>query len=193
MKTILRRIAGSAAYGQSSRVTAELLSRDDKSRLYACGPRLRLDAETVRDNALATAGLLSLKQGGRRSSRRRRKGSGWSRDWWTIRRRFPRGRIATAAACMSAGDRRTTASDRHHHRGAFTRWLAGGGVKRGFTWGRTDELGCTIVENPVHVHHLNATVLHLMGLDHTRLTFKYQGRQYRLTDVRGNVVHDLLA
>jgi hypothetical protein len=72
-------------------------------------------------------------------------------------------------------------------------WLAGGGVKRGLTYGRTDELGYSIAEKPVHVHDLNATVLHLLGLDHERLTFRYQGRDFRLTDVHGHVVRDLLA
>ncbi len=71
-------------------------------------------------------------------------------------------------------------------------WLAGGGVKRGLTYGRTDDLGYHIVENPVHVHDLNATVLHLLGLDHERLTYRYQGREFRLTDVHGKVVRDLL-
>jgi arylsulfatase A-like enzyme len=92
-----------------------------------------------------------------------------------------------------SGDGRNTASGRDHHKGAFTMWLAGGGVKGGLTWGRTDDLGYTIAEDPVHVHDLNATVLHLLGLDHTKLTFKYQGRQYRLTDVHGNVVREMLA
>jgi len=81
---------------------------------------------------------------------------------------------------------------RDHHKEAFTMWLAGGGVKRGFTYGRTDDLGYNIVENPVHVHDLNATILHLLGLDHERLTFRYQGRDFRLTDVHGNVIKDLL-
>ena len=71
-------------------------------------------------------------------------------------------------------------------------WLAGGGVKRGVTFGRTDDLGYNIVENPVHVHDLNATVLHLLGLDHERLTFRYQGRDFRLTDVHGKAVKGLL-
>jgi uncharacterized protein (DUF1501 family) len=91
-----------------------------------------------------------------------------------------------------SGDGRNTASGRDHHKGAFTMWLAGGGIKGGLTWGRTDDLGYTIAEHPVHVHDLNATVLHLLGLDHTKLTFKYQGRQYRLTDVHGNVVKEIL-
>ncbi len=82
---------------------------------------------------------------------------------------------------------------RDHHPQAFTIWLAGGGVKPGLTLGRTDELGFNVVEDPVHVHDLQATVLHLLGLDHTRLTFKFQGRQFRLTDVHGNLVPRLLA
>jgi len=72
-------------------------------------------------------------------------------------------------------------------------WLAGGGVKGGFDYGQTDELGFGIVENPVHVHDLQATLLHLLGFHHDRLTFRFQGRDYRLTDVHGHVVQDLLA
>jgi Protein of unknown function (DUF1501) len=82
---------------------------------------------------------------------------------------------------------------RDHHPQAFTMWLAGGGVKPGLTYGTTDELGFHIVEDPVHVHDLQATILHLLGFDHERLTFTHQGRQFRLTDVHGHVVHDILA
>jgi len=80
----------------------------------------------------------------------------------------------------------------HDHYG-FTVWLAGGGVKAGFSYGATDEFGLSAVENRVHVHDLHATILHLLGLDHERLTYRYSGRDYRLTDVHGHVVHDLLA
>jgi hypothetical protein len=72
-------------------------------------------------------------------------------------------------------------------------WLAGGGVKPGISYGLTDELGYSIARDPVHIHDLNATLLHLLGLDHERLTFRYQGRDYRLTDVHGHVVRGLLA
>jgi hypothetical protein len=82
---------------------------------------------------------------------------------------------------------------RDHHPRAFTVWLAGGGIKPGITHGSTDELGYNVATDPVHVHDLHATILHLMGLDHTRLTYKFQGRQFRLTDVHGNVVQPLLA
>jgi uncharacterized protein (DUF1501 family) len=82
---------------------------------------------------------------------------------------------------------------RDHHPRAFTMWMAGGGIKPGVTIGATDELGYTIAEDPVHVHDLHATALHLMGIDHLRLTTKFQGREYRLTDVHGNVVSKLLA
>jgi hypothetical protein len=82
---------------------------------------------------------------------------------------------------------------RDHQRSAFTMWLAGAGVKPGFTLGRTDELGGRVVDDPVHVHDLNATILHLMGLDHKRLTYRHQGRDMRLTDVAGNVVEKILA
>jgi hypothetical protein len=82
---------------------------------------------------------------------------------------------------------------RDHHPQAFTMWLAGGGVKPGLTYGATDELGFHVVENPVHVHDLQATVLHLLGFDHEKLTFRYAGRDFRLTDVHGRVVTDILA
>jgi hypothetical protein len=82
---------------------------------------------------------------------------------------------------------------RDHHKDAFSIWLAGGGVKGGTTVGRTDDLGYTIVEDPVHINDFHATLLHLLGLDHERLTFKFQGRDYRLTDVAGKVVTKLLA
>lgn len=82
---------------------------------------------------------------------------------------------------------------RDHHPQAFTMWMAGGGVKAGLSYGATDELGFHVVENPVHVHDVQATMLHCLGLDHERLTYEFQGRRYRLTDVHGNVVKDLLA
>ena len=80
----------------------------------------------------------------------------------------------------------------HDHYG-FTVWMAGGGVKPGFSYGATDEFGCTAVENRVHVHDLHATILHLMGLDHEKLTYRYSGRDFRLTDVHGKIVHDIIA
>jgi hypothetical protein len=82
---------------------------------------------------------------------------------------------------------------RDHHIDAYTMWLAGGGVKRGHVHGKTDEIGYSVVENPVHVHDLQATILHLLGLEHTKLTFRFQGRDYRLTDVHGEVVKGILA
>lgn len=82
---------------------------------------------------------------------------------------------------------------REHHPFGFTMWLAGGGVKGGYVHGATDEFGWHSVENKVHVHDLHATILHLMGIDHERLTYRYSGRDFRLTDVAGNVVQELLA
>lgn len=82
---------------------------------------------------------------------------------------------------------------RDHHPQAYTMWLAGGGIKPGLSYGATDELGFNVVEKPVHVHDLQATILHLLGLDHERLTHRYQGRDFRLTDVHGHVVNDILA
>ena len=72
-------------------------------------------------------------------------------------------------------------------------WLAGGGIKPGITYGATDELGYNAVEDVVHVHDLHATMLHLLGIDHPRLTYRFQGRDFRLTDVAGNVVKGILA
>lgn len=81
---------------------------------------------------------------------------------------------------------------RDHHPYAFTMWLAGGGVKPGITYGASDDLAMNVAENPVHVHDLQATLLHLLGIDHQQLTFKFQGRNFRLTDVHGEVVRDIL-
>ncbi len=82
---------------------------------------------------------------------------------------------------------------RDHHPRCFTIWMAGGGIKRGITHGETDDFGYNITRDPVHVHDLHATMLHCLGIDHTRLTFKFQGRHHRLTDVHGKVVKALLA
>ncbi|NBS19142.1 MAG: DUF1501 domain-containing protein [Flavobacteriia bacterium] len=82
---------------------------------------------------------------------------------------------------------------RDHHPGCFTMWMAGAGVKKGFVYGQTDDFSYNVVENPVHVHDFQATLLHLTGINHERLTFKHQGRRFRLTDVHGHVVHDLLS
>ncbi|HUQ91516.1 MAG TPA: DUF1501 domain-containing protein [Bryobacteraceae bacterium] len=82
---------------------------------------------------------------------------------------------------------------RDHHPRAFTTWLAGGGIKPGVTVGATDDIGYNVAEDPVSVHDLHATILHLMGLDHTKLTYRFQGREFRLTDVHGELVRKLLA
>ena len=82
---------------------------------------------------------------------------------------------------------------RDHHNRCFSLWMAGGGLKAGYTHGQTDELGFNVAADPVHVHDLHATLLHQLGFDHTRLTFRFQGRDYRLTDVHGRVVKELLA
>ena len=87
---------------------------------------------------------------------------------------------------------RNNRNGRDHHPHAFTMWMAGGGIKPGIAV-ETDEFGFNVVEDPVHVHDLHATILHLLGLDHTKLTYRFQGRDFRLTDVDGNVVKKLLA
>ena len=91
---------------------------------------------------------------------------------------------------MMQGDRASVGRD--HHKDAYTIWMAGGGIQGGMTYGQTDELGYFPTENPVEVHDFHATLLHLMGVDHTKLTFKYQGRNFRLTDVAGNVINDIV-
>ena len=85
------------------------------------------------------------------------------------------------------------AKGREHHAWAFTSWLAGAGVKPGITYGATDEYGIQVAENGVHVHDLHATILHLLGIDHTRLTYRHAGRDFRLTDVHGKAVSGVLA
>lgn len=93
----------------------------------------------------------------------------------------------------SQGKLTLTNYGRDHHPKCFTIWMAGGGVKKGLVYGKTDEFGYNIIENPVHVHDFQATLMHLLGIDHEKLTFKHQGRRYRLTDVHGHVVKDILA
>ena len=98
------------------------------------------------------------------------------------------GRTSYCQGPLSQGD-----YGRDHHPRCFTIWLAGAGVKSGFSFGESDELGYNIVRDPVHVHDLQATILYLLGVDHERLVFRYQGRRFRLTDVHGRVVKDILA
>ncbi|MCB0493302.1 MAG: DUF1501 domain-containing protein, partial [Cyclobacteriaceae bacterium] len=92
----------------------------------------------------------------------------------------------------SQGELTATSFGRDHHPRCFTLFMAGAGVKKGITYGETDEFGYNITSNPVHVHDFQATVLHLLGVDHERLTYRSQGRRFRLTDVSGNVVNDIL-
>ena len=94
---------------------------------------------------------------------------------------------------MAQGGGDVRKAGRDHHKEAYTVWMAGGGTKGGYTHGETDDLGYAVTENGVHLHDFNATILHLLGVDHERLTFRYQGRQFRLTDVHGHVVKDIIA
>ena len=93
----------------------------------------------------------------------------------------------------SQGQLTETNYARDHHPSCFTIFMAGAGIKKGITYGKTDEFGYNIVENPVHIHDFQATLMHLMGIDHEKFTFKFQGRRYRLTDVHGNLVKDILS
>lgn len=91
------------------------------------------------------------------------------------------------------GDMTAETYGRDHHPRCFSMWLAGGGIRGGLTWGETDDFGYNVVRDGVHVHDLQATILHQLGLDHTQLTYRFQGRDFRLTDIGGHVVQDLLA
>jgi hypothetical protein len=82
---------------------------------------------------------------------------------------------------------------RDHHIDAFTIWMAGGGVKAGYSYGETDEIGFSPVSGAVDIHDLHATMLHLLGVEHTKLTYRFEGRDHRLTDVHGRVIHDIIA
>jgi hypothetical protein len=93
----------------------------------------------------------------------------------------------------SQGTLSETNYGRDHHPRCFSIWAAGGGVKPGITYGQTDDFSYNILQNPMEVHDLHATMLHLLGIDHTKLTFRHQGRDFRLTDIAGNVVKDILA
>lgn len=101
------------------------------------------------------------------------------------------GRTPMAQGKNGSGQENSKAG-RDHHKEAYTVWMAGGGVKGGHVHGLTDELGYGVAENGVHLHDFNATILHLLGIDHERLTYRYQGRQFRLTDIHGHVVKDVL-
>jgi hypothetical protein len=95
--------------------------------------------------------------------------------------------------CYAQGAANREKYGRDHHGKAFSIWMAGGGIRGGMSYGATDDFGFNVVENAVHIHDLQATILHCLGIDHTRLTYRFQGRQFRLTDVHGRVVKSLLA
>lgn len=101
------------------------------------------------------------------------------------------GEFGRTAYCQGGLTRENYGRD--HHPRCFTVFMAGGGMKPGLTYGKTDEFSYNVVENPVHIHDLNATILHCLGIDHEQLTFRFQGRDFRLTDVHGNVVQEILA
>ncbi|MCA9322761.1 MAG: DUF1501 domain-containing protein, partial [Planctomycetes bacterium] len=101
------------------------------------------------------------------------------------------GEFGRTAYCQGKYDEKNYGRD--HHPRCFTMWLAGAGINAGTSYGATDEIGYNVVRDPVHVHDLHATLLHLLGVDHEALTYRYQGRRYRLTDVAGHVVPGLLA
>ena len=102
------------------------------------------------------------------------------------------GEMGRTPTTQSTSETRATFG-RDHHIDGYTIWMAGGGIKPGITYGSTDDVGMQVTENPVLLHDLHATILHQMGFDHKRLTYRYSGRDFRLTDVHGNVVQDILA
>ena len=93
----------------------------------------------------------------------------------------------------SQGKLTKTNYGRDHHPKCYSLWMAGAGVKKGFSYGKTDDFSYNIAENPVHIHDFQATLMHLLGIDHERFTYKFQGRRYRLTDVHGRVVKEILS
>jgi arylsulfatase A-like enzyme len=99
--------------------------------------------------------------------------------------RTPMGQFKNPSDAEDAG--------RDHHPEGFTMWMAGGGIRPGVTIGKTDDIGLTVAEDPVHVNDLQATILHCLGFDHTRLTYRHMGRDFRLTDVHGQVARKMLA
>ena len=103
------------------------------------------------------------------------------------------GEFGRTSSVQPEGSAGRLANGRHHNSYGFTMLAAGGGFKGGSVYGATDEWGLRAIENPVHVHDLHATVLHLFGIDHTRLTYRYSGRDFRLTDVSGKVIKEILA
>ena len=94
---------------------------------------------------------------------------------------------------MNQGDMSNGNYGRDHHMKAFTMWMAGGGIRPGVSLGATDEFGYNIVDRPVHINDFQATVLHCLGVDHKKLTYRFQGRDFRLTDVGGEVIREALA
>ena len=123
----------------------------------------------------------------RRAGRRSRSGAACSRtrSWC--------GAASSAGPAIHRASSPSTNYGRDHHPRCFTVWMAGGGVKPGLVYGATDDFSYNVVDGGVHVHDFHATLLHLLGIDHERLTYFYQGRRFRLTDVHGNVVKALLA
>ena len=102
------------------------------------------------------------------------------------------GQLQTSLSKESSGAIKNGRYGRDHHPRCFTIFMAGAGIKPGFTYGETDDLGYNIVKDPVHVHDLQATILNQFGIDHTKMIYKHQGRRFRLTDVHGEVINQLL-
>jgi hypothetical protein len=251
LKHIQRLMVTSTTYRQASRASPRLQEKDPANRLLTRGPRFRLDAEGVRDNALAISGpeLTDVSGESRQTFERygdqaRRPGTfaancllarrlaergvrfvqlyhrGWDQHYnlpSDIRLQCqdvdrPCAALITdlkerglldetlvvwggefGRTVYSQGKLSSTDYGRDHHGRCFTMWAAGGGIRPGISYGRTDDYCYNIVRDPVHVHDLNATLLHCLGIDHERLTFRFQGREFRLTDVHGRVVKEILA
>ena len=119
------------------------------------------------------------------------------RDYWRILRKRKTIVIFATEFGRTPGlevrDKKQKFTGRDHHPHGFTVWLAGGGLKPGFAYGSTDEFGHAAVQKKMHMHDLHATLLHALGIDHLQLTYRYSGRDFRLTDVHGEVVHELFS
>ena len=221
VKRLHKLLLMSATYRQSSRVTPALLAEDPENRLYARFPRTRLPAMILRDLAPSASGLIDLRVGGMLERGTRfvpLMHSGWDQhanlytqlETQCVDTDQPSAALVKDLKRLGLLDSTLVVwggefgrmpfgqgpaekpNGRDHFGRAFSLWMAGGGVKAGHVHGATDEFAWNIVKDPVQVHDHQATILHLLGIDHTKLTYRYQGRQFRLTDVHGEVVKSVV-
>ena len=209
LKWLHRQIVQSATYQESQAFSPEAAAIDPQNRLLWRVPRRRLSVEAWRDAVLASAGVLNSEVGGESlapdevQQTRRSVYAEVSRlelNPLLARFDFPDPNAHSARRVetntplqqlflMNSPFMIHMATLLSERAAVFH---AGGGIRGGMMYGATDEFGMNVIEKRVHVHDLHATILHLLGVDHTRLTYRYSGRDFRLTDVHGNVVHDIM-